>query len=92
MILQYIAAMLALIGLAGIRKKQLWGPIFAGYGSLFWVTYGVSTSQWGLVAAECVYLVMYISVFIEWNKPLDTIANKEYKEDLPPLREGEIDF
>lgn len=67
-LVQYIAATFALIGLMGVRKKQVWGPSVASLASFFWIMYGIDTAQWGLIAAESVYFCMYISIIIEWRK------------------------
>ena len=63
---QYLATLLSLTGLLGIRRKELWGPVVGASGSLAWAGYGIATEQYGLMLTEVVFAVTYALVFLEW--------------------------
>lgn len=69
---QWWSWVLAAFGLTGIwlagRKKRA-GWLIGVLTQLLWITYGVTTRQWGFIVTALAYAAMYLNNWHAWRAP-----------------------
>lgn len=70
---QWWSWLLTAVGVFGIylTTKKLWWGYVVGLGAqVLWVTYSVSTRQWGFLASAAAYGSVYALGWYRWTRPV----------------------
>lgn len=67
----YWSWILAVVGVSGmflVGQKVLKGWIVLFCNECLWITYAISTKQYGFVVMATAYIIVYIKSYSEWRK------------------------
>ena len=67
----YWSWILAVVGVSGmflVGQKVLKGWIVLFCNECLWITYAISTKQYGFVVMATAYIIVYIRSYSEWRK------------------------
>jgi len=76
----WILTAVGVIGLYYAGKKRAVGWGIGVLAQLLWVTYAITTRQWGFVGSALIYGWVYTKNFFSWIRPLPA-TNSDKQED-----------
>jgi hypothetical protein len=80
---------MAAIGLIIVGRKKTWGWLFLVFAQMMWITYGVTTRQYGFVASGMGFAALNGYNYIKWLKAdlqSEKVRDLEMTADEVPAR------
>jgi nicotinamide riboside transporter PnuC len=66
--MDWLGAIVIIYSIYLCGKKNKWGWVFAGIGALIFIVVALRKHIYGMIALDCVLLMMYVRNFLKWKK------------------------
>jgi nicotinamide riboside transporter PnuC len=77
--MDWLGALLIIISVYLTGKKNKWGWVVAGVGAIVFIVIALNKHIYGMIALDCVLIMMYIRSFIKWNKSDKYETSRRYR-------------